>query len=112
MKKTFKIILVFSFIALPFIVQAVSIPNPLKANNFYELLGSIIDLLYYISIPITALMIIMAGFLFITAEGDPTKIERAKTLIKWALIGFMIVIAAKGIVYLMMQIFVRNSGGI
>lgn len=92
---------------IPVLAYAVSIPNPLQANTFEELLNKIIDFLFVLALAITPLMIVIAGFYFITAEGDPAKIQTGKTLIKWALIGFIIVICAKGLVQLLQQIFAR-----
>lgn len=110
-KKISKSLIFLSVFAFPLLVFAVSIENPLKANSFYELLNSIIDLLYYLAIPTTALMIIIAGFFFIFAQGDPTKIETAKTILKWALLGFLIILLAKGLVQLMQNIFMNQSSG-
>jgi hypothetical protein len=92
----------------PLMIQAaVTIPNPLKAANFEQLLNSIIDFLFYLSLGVVPLVIVIAGFYFITAEGDPQKVDTGKKLLKWAIIGFMIVLAAKGIIQLLQQIFLR-----
>lgn len=108
MDKSFKKIL-FCLLAvslvMPLVSQAVSIPNPLKAETFEQLLNSIIDFLFYLALGITPLMIVIAGFYFITAQGDPKKVETAQTIIKWAIIGFIIVICAKGLVQLLKSIF-------
>jgi uncharacterized BrkB/YihY/UPF0761 family membrane protein len=110
-KKIFKPLIFLFLFVFPLLVSAVSIDNPLKANSFYELLNSIIDLLYYLAIPTTALMLIIAGFFFIFAQGEPGKIETAKTILKWALLGFLIILLAKGMVQLMQNIFMNQSGG-
>lgn len=104
MKKIFFGILTVSLL-IPFAIQAVTIPNPLKADTFEDLLNSIIDFIFYLALGITPLMIVIAGFYFITAEGNPAKIETGKTLIKWALIGLIIVICAKGLIQLLQEIF-------
>ena len=100
-----KKILFTALLFIPFLVSAVTIPNPLRANTFEQLLNSIVDFLFYLSLGLVPLMIVIAGFYFITAQGDPAKIETGKTLLKWAIIGFIIVICAKGIIQLLQQIF-------
>jgi len=50
-------------------------------------------------------MIIVAGFYFITATGDPAKIDTAKKIILWTLIGLLVVISAKGLIALFKEIF-------
>ena len=104
------IILLLSSFFLPLITEAVSMPNPIESQSFFELLNKIIDFIFAISIPITALMIIIAGFYFITAQGEPEKIQTAKRIIIWALIGFLIVLLAKGLIKLLEQIVGIQTG--
>lgn len=110
-KKILRLLVIVFLFTIPLMAFAVSIENPLKANNFYELLNSIIDILYTLSIPTAALMIIVAGFFFIFAQGDPGKVKTAIDIIKWTLIGFLIVLLAKGMVQLMQDIFMKGGTG-
>lgn len=104
--KKLLIVLLFT----PLIVGAVTIPNPLQADTFTELLNSIIDFIFVLSFPIATIMILVAGFYFITARGEPERIETAKKIITWALIGLVIVIASKGLVKLLGEIIGVNTG--
>ena len=83
----------------------VKIENPLKWNSFAGLLNAIINFLFYLSIGIAPIMIIVAGFYFVTARGDPEDILTAKKIILWTLIGLLVVIGAKGLIALFGQIF-------
>lgn len=115
MKKLTAVIILSSFLSslIPIMVGAISfgwpppfscppgkicIPNPLKAKSFEELILNIVSFLVRIAIPIMTLMIIIGGFYFVTAGGDPQKISQGKQLIKWALIGFIIILLAEGII--------------
>ena len=90
----------------PLTVQAdVTIDNPLQWNSFWELINKIIDFIFYLSLGIAPIMIIVAGFYFITAAGDPAKIEIAKKIILWTLIGLLVIMSAKGLIALFGQIF-------
>jgi hypothetical protein len=84
---------------------AVQIENPLKADSFAELLDMVINFIFIMSLGITPIIIIIAGFLFITAMGDPQKIQTAKRVIIWALIGLTVVLCAKGLVNLFKEVF-------
>ncbi len=42
----------------------------------------------------------LAGFYFMTAAGDETKIEKAKTWVKWGLIGVAVGVLAGGLLLL------------
>ncbi len=73
----------------------VVLPNFLKAGTIPELLGGIADfLLSYIAIPFAVLMLIWAGFRFVTAQGNPEAIKKAKSNFIWTIGGVTLVLAA------------------
>lgn len=109
MKKSFigSILLMAVFLSfLVFINQAaaIEITNPLDYDTFEELIQAIIVFLRNLALVVTALVIVLAGFYFVTAAGDPAKVTRARQMIFYALIGLAIVLAAEGIVALMEKV--------
>lgn len=82
----------------------IPIPNPLTCDSFEECINKIVDFIFYLAVVLVPLMIIIAGFLFVTAAGNTEKIAQAKKIITWALIGFLIVLISKGIVALITNI--------
>ncbi|MBZ9578310.1 hypothetical protein KJA14_00435 [Patescibacteria group bacterium] len=102
-KKIIFPILLFSFL-IPFLAEGIVIPNPLDATTFEELIEKLIDLIFWVAVAITPLMIIVAGFYFVTAAGDPEKIRKAKNIILWTIVGLAIVLLAKGIISMIRQI--------
>ena len=68
--------------------------NPLKSCTFFEVIVKLARAITAIGIPFVAIMIVWAGFLYVTAQGDPKKLETAKKSLVWALIGSAIVIGA------------------
>ena len=108
-----KILLLASFLVvfagITVNVEAVSIENPLKANTFTELLDDIINFIYTISFPIAAIMIIVSGFYFITAMGDPVKVSTARKIVLWTLIGLLVIISAKGLIKLLKSVFFKST---
>ena len=102
-------LLLISFL-LPMASGAVAIPNPLRAQNFTELLNMIINFIFYLALGIAPIMIIVAGFFFITAQGEPEKIMTAKRIILWVSIGLIVVFCAKGLIQLFKQFFGVQSG--
>ena len=102
-KSLFVILLVSLF--LPLFAGAIEIGNPLKYNSFTELLDRIVAFIFNLALWIFPIMIVIAGFFFITAAGDPQKITTAKNIILWASIGLVIVISAKGLVRLFKELF-------
>lgn len=83
----------------------IEIPNPLKYDTFQELINAVINFLFMIALGIAPIMIIIAGFYFITAAGDPAKITIAKNIILYTLIGLLIVFLARGLIALFQSIF-------
>lgn len=98
-------LLVISFV-VPLITNAqVQIQNPLNYRSFAELLGAVVGFLMKLAIPIATIAIIIGGFYFITAGGNPDKIKVAKQIIIWALIGLIIVLSAWGFIAIIKDIF-------
>lgn len=95
-------LIIFSF-ALP--VKALTIINPITATTFEELIEAIVNLIFYLGMLIAPIMFIFAGIFFITAAGDSEKIQKAKNMIWWTVIGLILVIMAKGIIEVIQDIF-------
>lgn len=75
-----------------------TLQNPLQAESFSQLLKNMIDFVWVISLAVTPLMLLIAGFLFLTAGGRPAQIISAKKMIFWTIIGFVIITLAEGII--------------
>ncbi len=78
------------------------IENPTKAGN--DLMSVLTKLLSDVVMPVAAVLVVMyiiyAGFTFLTAQGKPAEIEKAKSRIFWALIGAGILLGASAIALL------------
>ena len=93
---------------LPLVVFAqssVTIENPLGNQTITDVLNRIIDYIFYIAvIAIAPIIYIFAGYKFLTAMGDPEKINLAKRMLIWTTIGLIVIILAKGLVVLLKEI--------
>jgi len=70
-------------------------PNPITPiSTFTEAVVKVAQLIVSIGIPLVAIFIIWAGFLFVTAQGNEKKLDEAKKALTWALIGGAVVIGA------------------
>ena len=74
--------------------RTIGIGNALSFDSIEELLDRIADILFTYSIPLLVIMIIIGAFYLLTAGGDPGKIKTGKDVIKWAIIGFVIILIA------------------
>jgi len=78
--------------------QTLQIENPLgEGVGFLDLFRLILEGLILIATPIVILMVIYAGFLFVTAQGSVDKLDTAKRAITYALIGALILLGAAAI---------------
>ena len=89
-------------------VGAVTIKNPLKTESLTDLLENIYNYVVDFAIAISSVIIVWAGYLFLSAEGDEEKIKKAKRLLTWAVIGLVVSILAKGIALVIEKILVGS----
>lgn len=68
-----------------------------SVTTITDVIDVALNVLIQIAIPVVAIMIIMAGFNFATAKGDPKKIAKARAMITYIVIGLTIILASKGI---------------
>lgn len=73
----------------------IKIDNPFKSNSVKGLIEVIVnDILIPIGSVVAVLMVMYAGFLFVTARGDTGQIKKAKDALLWAIIGAAILLGA------------------
>ena len=73
---------------------AYEICNPINSTSFINLISRIIDYFTIIAGSVLTLMVVYAGFLYTTSAGSTTQTDRAKNVIKHAVIGFIIITLA------------------
>ncbi len=72
-----------------------TLQNPLRVNTLTDLLLAILDILLILAVPVIIFFIIYAGFLYVTAQGNATKISDANRALLYAIIGGVIVLGAR-----------------
>src|ERR1700722_14117106 len=92
-KKIAGISVVLGFLVMPLMVLA----DPLAPVQQW-IVGIIQNLLNLVIWPVfvgaTIIMLIYAGFMFVTSHGDPGKIKSAREAVIWAIVGIVVVIFA------------------
>lgn len=71
--------------------------NPIKVSSVQDLLVILLNLVIIIATPIVVLFIILAGFKYVTAQGNPSKIQEATQALTYAIIGGVLIIGAVAI---------------
>jgi hypothetical protein len=75
----------------------VTLPNPISATSFTQVVTSITNFLFLIAVPLTAIMALIGGFQMITAAGNPEKFAAGRKTLTYAVIGFVVVLIAGGV---------------
>lgn len=88
----------------PTVAFAVEIENPIKANNFEELLTKIFQAIAALVGGISAIMVIVAGIFYLTSAGRPEKIKQAKDTLTYAIMGLAIALLAEAIIGAIKQV--------
>jgi hypothetical protein len=65
--------------------------------DLYQVIGLIIDIVLGILGVLLVLIIVWAGFLWMTSQGDTARVDKAKKMIYQAVIGLLIIFAAYAI---------------
>jgi len=65
-----------------------------KYKDINQFVSGLIGLALQIGVPIAAIMIMYSGFMFVTAQGNSTKIEEAKKMFFYTVIGAAILLGA------------------
>ncbi|GEM_PF-1256754 len=71
--------------------------NPLKVNSIQELLILLLSFIVKIGSVIVVLMVIIVGFRFVFARGNPSELEKARSMLLWTLVGALIILGAQAI---------------
>lgn len=77
--------------------ETAELESPISFTTIPELINSIINWIFWIGLVLAPLMIVIGGFLFMTAGGDLEKIKKAKALILWSTVGLGVLLLSKGI---------------
>ncbi|KKQ77485.1 MAG: hypothetical protein US98_C0003G0007 [Parcubacteria group bacterium GW2011_GWC1_38_6] len=78
----------------------ISIPNPIGPDTLPGVILLIATVIFNLALWVSPLMIIVAGFYFITAGGNVEQLRTARTMIMWTLIGLAITMLSLGAIQL------------
>lgn len=78
--------------------QSTTLINPLKGGASIEsFLRSILAFVVRIGSIVVILMLVLVGYKFVTAQGEPGKISEARQMLLWTVVGALILLGAQAI---------------
>lgn len=97
MSRMSALLVVFLFSSTNVVFAGDGFVNPLKAKSLQELLVQILNAVIFILFPIIVLMIVYTGFLFVAAQGNPTKLTEVRKALVWTVVGALVVLGSKAL---------------
>ncbi|TAL50727.1 hypothetical protein EPN81_01970 [Patescibacteria group bacterium] len=79
-------------------------------NDLPELIGNIIKVLLSVLGIIFVVLVVYAGFLYLTSAGEDDKVKKAKKLLSQSVIGLVIIVAAYAIAAFVIEALTEVSG--
>lgn len=89
---------------LPQTSVSTKIEDPLGGKDFTDITKDIISWLVNIGISLAVIMIMYAGFLWMTSGGDETKVTKARQTLIWSLVGLGVLIIGRGFVSILQEL--------
>ena len=86
----------------------ITIQNPLAANSFPDLILAIVNFLFWISLPIAVLMIVISAWNLLLSGGEPEKVKNSRNMIIYALAGIVVLFLSESIIRLLVERFASN----
>ncbi len=77
---------------------------PIPVPGIWEIVDRVVKWIFYIAAVIAPIMIILGAILLMTSAGIPEKARRGKLTVVWAIVGFAIVLIARVVVSLVINI--------
>lgn len=99
-KKVLSVVITLGAVALPVLALAagLSIPSPQsKDTSVAALMENAATAVWYIFAGVAIIMFLIAGVLFLTANGSPEKIGQARQAVIWGIVGVVVGLLAGGI---------------
>ena len=96
---------------LPLQALAANPPPITKVQGLIDLLCAVFGWMFYALIAVSIVMVVLAGFNYVTSNGDPEKVGKATKMILYAVIGIAVALLAKGIPLIVAN-FIGASGNL
>ncbi|PIR96865.1 MAG: hypothetical protein COT91_04350 [Candidatus Doudnabacteria bacterium CG10_big_fil_rev_8_21_14_0_10_41_10] len=74
-----------------------TIVSPIEETNFLGVFNAFLKGLTGVTALATAIMIVVSGIMMVTARGNEEQITKAKTFLKWAVVGLVLMVLAYAI---------------
>ncbi|TSC61095.1 MAG: hypothetical protein G01um101448_874 [Parcubacteria group bacterium Gr01-1014_48] len=74
--------------------HAAVLTNPLRFGSIPEFITAVLNIVLMIIVPLVAVFLMYAGFLYVSAQGNATQVEKAHKVFLWTIIGAAVALGA------------------
>lgn len=90
--------------------NSIKLANPIGTNDFMSFISMILDIALKIGIPIATGFFIWAGFQYVLAQGNPTKVTAAHNNLKYVVFGTILFLGAWSITDVIIKTYQSVTG--
>ena len=102
MKKILLVLILLGFLLLPLVGLAEATSS--DEIDVMAVLNRITNWLFTILVAVAGIAIVIAGYYFVTAAGNPEQVTKARNFILYALIGVIVALLGRGMIALVQTI--------
>lgn len=110
-KKQYYLVALLVAAVLPFILAEPAFAQASGITQVENILKSVSGTLAQFVGAVGIIIIIIGGYMYMTSSGNPEKHEKAKSTMKWAAFGMVIVIGAIALANIITSIAKQSFGG-
>ncbi|MCK4592213.1 hypothetical protein KAT63_02095 [Candidatus Parcubacteria bacterium] len=85
-------------------ISSIYISNPIATSDFSVLVSNFLKWILSVAGALTLLMLVTGGVFYVTSSGNEQKIETAKKMIIWTILGLMLILASYSIIVVLDKI--------
>jgi len=86
-----------------------TVPDTINSiDDMVQILDNIGNIIFTILLVVAFILLVIAGMNFMTAGGDTTKIDKARTQLMYCLVGVAVALLAKGAIAIVRQLIGGN----
>lgn len=102
----------FSFTISALAASATPPPPITKVQGLIDLMCNVFGWMFYALIALAIIMVVLAGFNYVTADGEAEKVSKANKMILYAAVGIAVALLAKGIPLIVGDFLGANTLGL
>lgn len=89
---------------LKFLPASIIFGNPIQNDDVVSLIRSVLQWMIWIAIPVAVMVIIFAGVMLMTSQGNQKRIDQGKKMLTYAVVGIAIILIGSGFYTLIVSI--------